>query len=471
MKKFLKIAGGIAAIAVASSLTVGCDKYFEDAIPSPNDPVSVTPALLLSSIEISTFATYSGQIARQTAVMHQQMAGTSVGSQSQEIANYNITELTNENEWGTIYSGAIVNAQLLTDEDGYGKGNPWYRGIAKVLMALNYGVATDLWGDVPFSEDGLGAAGNFNPKYDTQEDVIEGIQDLLTDAIADLQAPEAANTAFPGIDDFIFNGDVTMWIKTAHAIKARYANRLSKRNAAGSATDALMHVNAAYTAGFAGPADDANMYFYDGNSLNQWYAYEQQRGGYLRVCETFVDALNATSDPRLPVFVGPDDNGGISGTPYDDVDVTTTSYVGAYYASATSPLPLVSFVELKFIEAEAKLRSGDASGAAMAHNDAVKASVLQVTGAADPTFEAAVANETAGSITLQKIMEQKWVALFIQTEAYADWRRTGFPVLTPNPNGDVPGIPRRLITPQNERLYNTNAVVVGDLLAPVWWDQ
>lgn len=466
MRKSTKIVSVFTAIALTATLTSGCKKYFEDSIPSPNDPSSATPALLLSSVEIATFATYAGQIARQSAVMNQQIAGTSVGSQSEEIANYNITELTNENEWNTIYAGAIVNAQVIVDD--YGAESPWYGGIAKVIMALNYGVATDMWGDVPRSEAGQATSGNTAPKYDSQESVIAFIQSTLTSAIADLSQPIEANKELPTADDFIFNGDAAAWIKTAYALKARYANRLSKRDPSGSATQALQFLSADP---MMSPADNANMFFADGNGLNQWYAYETQRGGYLRVSKTFIDALDATTDPRLPFFVAKDPQGNYTGTPYDDVNVTATSYVGAYYASATSPIPLISYVETKFIEAEAKLRNGDGGGAATAYNDAVKASVLEVTGASNPAFEGAVASETAGSITLEKIMTQKWVALFIQVEAYADWRRTGIPALTANPNGQVTGIPRRLITPQNERLYNPNAQVVGDLLARIWWDQ
>ena len=132
---------------------------------------------------------------------------------------------------------------------------------------------------------------------------------------------------------------------------------------------------------------------------------------------------------------------------------------------------MVTYFEAKFIEAEANLRLGNADEAATAYNDAVKASVLFVTGASDPQFEAQFANENGASITLDKIMTQKYVAMFTQPEAWADWRRTSIPALTANPNGDVAGIPRRFPTCRSERNYNSNAVVVSDILQPVWWDQ
>jgi len=89
-----------------------------------------------------------------------------------------------------------------------------------------------------------------------------------------------------------------------------------------------------------------------------------------------------------------------------------------------------------------------------------------------PAFVTNFASETAATITLQKIMVQKYLSLFTNVEAWADWRRTGFPVLTPNPSGFGGGsaIPRRLPTVQDERTYNPNAVVVSDIFANVWWD-
>jgi hypothetical protein len=465
MNRSNKIMGAFVGLAVLAMSTTGCKKYFEDYVASPNDPTEVTPALLLASAEVSTFATYGGQLARQNAIMIQHMAGTEVGSQSIEIANYNITEATNVNEWDGIYTGAIMNASIIVRE--HGADNPYYRGIARIIIALNAGLATDLWGDIPFSEAALGQSGNLTPVYDTQEEVIQQIQQLLDDAIDDLDMDISENKLVPTADDFIYGGDVEAWKKAAYVLKARYSNRLSQRNAAGSASAAL----AAVANGFSGPGEDCNMIFGEGNALNQWYAYEQSRGGYLKVSKTFVDALYNTTDPRLPVFCAKDVNDSISGTPPNDVTVTDASYVGAYYASASSPIPLLSFVEQKFIEAEAELRGGSAGNAATAMNEAVKASILQVTGASDATYEAAYAAETGATITLEKIMYQKWVALFIQCEAFADWRRTGLPALVPNSNGNIQSIPVRYIYPQSERLYNAaNFPGTQPLTAPVWWD-
>jgi hypothetical protein len=457
------------AILGTALMISGCDKYLEDYQDSPNDPTEVTAPLLLAATEVATFNSYTGQLARMSNIFTQHCAGTDF--QFVDIAVYDIKEGDNINEWNSLYSEGMINAQTIINN--YGDENPYYNGIAKILKAMQLGLATDMWGDIPNNEAllGLGADAdrNVNPAYDSQEDVIADIQTMLDEAIADLAKGVTDNKVVPSFDDYVFGGDVASWTTTAYMLKARYYNRLSARDAAGSATSAL----AALTS--AGTYIDCNAQFGgNGNENNQWYAFQQNRGGYIKMGEHFVNMLviptdTAMTDPRLSSFCALDDNNGYSGTPSSLFD-QTTSNIGTYLASQAGSVPLISAVEAMFIEAEAKFRSGDAAGAATAHNDAVKASILQVTGAADAAFEAVYAAEDATSITLDKIMTQKYIAMFGQVEAYNDWRRTGIPALTPNPSAIISGIPLRLPTPRDERLYNSSATPVTNVLTPVWWD-
>ena len=299
----------------------------------------------------------------------------------------------------------------------------------------------------------------FRSVQDPQEQVIADIQKLLDDAIADLKLGVEKNLLAPGDDDYIFGGNANKWAATAYVIKARYANRLSKRDAAGSATAALGFLTQAYTAGFTANAADCMAKFgASGNEWNQWYAFNRTRGGYMTMNGYFVDLLKTTNDPRLAVYAG-------------SAAATENSVVGPFYASQTSSMPLVTYAEAKFIEAEAQLRAGDKTKAATAHNAAVKANILKTVGASSPAFETVNASETAATITQQKIMTQKYIAMFTQPEVWSDWRRTNIPALTPNANAAVAGIPRRFPTPQSERLYNAKAVIESNILTPVWWDK
>ena len=81
-----------------------------------------------------------------------------------------------------------MNPQLIIEKAG--DTNKKYRGIAKVLKAMNLGLATDLQGDVPNKEAFQGQKGeaNWNPAYNTQEQIFADMQTLLDEAITDLKA-------------------------------------------------------------------------------------------------------------------------------------------------------------------------------------------------------------------------------------------------------------------------------------------
>jgi hypothetical protein len=443
----------------------GCKKYLEDASVNPNDPQKATPGSLLANIEVATFSNTSGNLARRSGIIIQQLAGTD--GQMIQLANYQILEGDVTNEWVGIYNNVVINCNIMNAD--FGGKNPYFNGIAKVLKAYNIGLATTNWGDVPFTDAGKGLSDdNLAPKYDTQQSIYASLQTLLSDAITDLEKPAEANDYFPS-GDFIHGGDPAKWIKTAWLLKARYANHLSQRNPSESATLALQYLE---NAGLTGTSDDANAVFGEkGNEINQWYAFESSRGGYIRMGAYFIDTLIASNDPRLPFYAAQDDSGNYSGSNVDPgLANISASAVGSYFGSASSPAPMATYVEALFIKAEANLRAGNNSEAATAYNEAVMASILQVTGAPDAVYEANFAAETSESVSLSKIMYQKYVALFTQNEVWTDWRRTGFPQLEPNPSGVVNGIPRILPTSQDERLYNPNAVNVTNVLNKMWID-
>ncbi len=444
-------------LAAALMMTSSCKKFVEGYDVSPNSPVDVPINLLLPAVEVSTFAIYTGQLARVAAVFTKQQKGRQF--QYEEYERYDFNENDIDGEWWSLYDGSLINAQLLIDKSG--DKNPHYRGMGRILKAMNLGIATDYWGDIPDKEalQGLKGPEFFNVAHDPQEQVITAIQKLLDDAITDLKTAGDKNVLVPGGEDYIFGGDANKWVATAYVIKARYANRLSKKDAAGSATAALGFLTQAYTAGFTSNAADCMAIFGEvGNEWNQWYAFNRNRGGYMTMNGYFVNLLKNSNDPRLAAYAG-------------SATATETSTIGAFLASQTSPLPLVTYAEAKFIEAEAQFRAGDKTKAAAAYNVAIKASILKMTGAANVAYETLNASETNLTITLQKIMTQKYIAMFTQPEVWADWRRTNIPALTPNANAAVAGIPRRFPTAQSERLYNTKVTVESNILAPVWWDK
>jgi len=213
-----------------------------------------------------------------------------------------------------------------------------------------------------------------------------------------------------------------------------------------------------------------------GNDQNQWWAFEINRGGYLRMNEYFVELLKEKNDPRLDLFVSTTNNQNPDsmylGAPMGSTDPASFSYLGSCYASVNSSLPLITYAEIKFIEAESYFRKGNKLDAASAYNDAVIASVEKITGASIPAaYETAEASETEATISLEKIMVQKYIALFTQPEIWSDWRRTGFPALLPYAGATgINQIPRRFPLEQSERVNNRNAPLSVPINTPVWWD-
>lgn len=463
-------------ILILTTLTVllvtqGCKKFTEGDKISPNAPSEVTAPLLLSNCEVALFASYGGGLSRITSILTQQSAGFT--DQAFIFEKYGMVEGDFDTEWQGLYSAGMINTKKLIDKAG--TTNPHYAGIGKILQVLMIGAATDLWGDVPYSnalkgEDGTEASRK--PSYDKQEAVLAAMQAKLDEAIADLKS--TSNLITPSADDYIFGGDPDKWIRTAWMLKARYALRLSKKNSADAYSKTMAALTSAYAAGLTS-ADDCNMIFgTNANEYNQWYAFTKvDRKGYIRMGAKLVNMMNAINDPRLPFYCNLEDTTAYIGGPAGEAETISyggfVSTIGDYYASSDAALPLITFVEAKFMEAEAKLAT-DKAGAATAFNEAVIAHITKVTGAAPSSgYIAANASETSSTITLEKVINQKYISLFTQLEVYNDWRRTGFPTLT-KATGATIEIPRRLPNILEERQYNGNATIVSDMSVPVWWD-
>jgi len=424
-------------------LATSCN--LEEENINPDDPEDANVNLILPGAQAGLAYAQGSDLGRYANVFTQHLEGA--GRQHLVIGQYQITEGDVDNLWRFNLYPAMENLQLVIQKAAE-EGSPHYSGIAKVMLANTLGLTTDAWGDIPFSQAFQGAE-NLRPSYDTQEAIYGEIQRLLDEGIAELQAPTSFRS--PGRDDLIYGGRLNLWVRAANTLKARYYNHLSQVDPMGSATQAL----AALQAGLASPAEDALFQFGTTETeANPYYQFNQQRGDVV-MGDFFVNLLQSQDDPRLPFFVAED------GTS-----------MGPFYGSINSPVPLVTYYEAKFIEAEAQLRAGSPDGAAAAFNEAVSASLQSVTGAADPAYVAAVASETGATITLQDIMTQKYIAMFTTIEPWVDYRRTGLPAI-PVLQDALGPFPLRFPYPQSERLYNAANLPsnLNDTSDPVWWDR
>ena len=453
-------------VIIGLLFTFACSDYFEDINVDPNNPIEVTPNVLLPQIQVRLAYTYNGDASRYVGIYTQHVDG--IGRQFVVIHNYGIQPDDVDNLWGRNMYAAVLadNRQLgrLAEEGGYNH----YTGISKVIEAYGMMLITDLFGDAPYTEafQGLNL---LQPKFDTQESIYTAILGLLEQARADFNQDNGGFA--PGQDDLIYGGNMSRWLKFANVLEARARLHLADRDAA-SYQNAL---NALARGGFESAADDARIRFGTGpTSSSPWYQYIEQRDD-IEVGDSYRELLSSMSDPRFNSF------GALLEIPSHPVFVRDRA------------APLLTFVEQKFIESESAFQTGAASQAYAAYKAGIQASLTENIQYYGRLAEFTINDNTVsidqvdfnqvnndylsspavdpgdGNLTLQHIIMQKYIALYADPEVFSDWRRTGIPQLTPNVGNEVP---RRLPYAENEILSNENTPSPANvnIFTRVWWD-
>lgn len=421
----------ILILAIGLAITTSCD--YGDTNIDPANPQDVTVNLLLPSAQARMAYFFAGDASRYNGMLTHHFTGS--GRQHLVLGRNQIQPADVNTAWNQQYSGTLqdLNIIIQKSEEATDVTTTQFSGAAKFLMANIIIVLSDLYGNVPFS-DALKGTESQTPSYDDRDAIYTAAHDMLADARNELSV---ASTLQLGGEDLLYGGNTDRWIKATYALDARLFLH------EGRYEDAL---NAAEN-GFSSNADD--MEFVCGSAAtenNPWYQFEQQRGDVV-MGKYFIDLLQNLSDPRLPFYAIPSNYsdfidegedpiflGALAGNPQggESAVADLNDEIITHYTAKESAVPFITYAEQKFIEAEAHLMksSPDAAAAAEAYNEAVAASVLKVTKEANPEYIAStLAN--AGNISLQGIIEQKYIALFTQMETWNDWRRTGYPILDP----------------------------------------
>jgi hypothetical protein len=449
MKKLLSI------LFVTVILFTSCEKWIDPEINiDPDNHKDVSIEALLPAIE-GAFAYYYGgiDIVGIQNVWMQQLTGTD--RQFIAINNYNIRQSDPNNLWNSLYQGVMMDCKQLIDKAENGEQKDMnVAGVGKIMMALSLSAATDVWGDIPYSEALLGDE-NLTPSYDSQESIYAEIDRLLVEAIENLESDE--NTL--GIrNDYIYGGTAASWIKAANTLRARSQMRLTKVKTVDF--DVVMSL---LDDGITDLNDDMEVVF-DGSSsagYNPLYQFIEQRDGYV--------SNNATYDAML------------EGDPRDGIQSWSAD---GFWTSQGAPVQFIGATEALFLRAEALYRSGDVDSAKVILVDAVESSidkyaaflvdnVFEIGYDADSAFTAHIAafesdiDELTGEAFLETIIVEKYKHMFAHPEPYNDYRRTGYPDLTPVLGTQVP---RRYPYPQDEAAYNADNVPDVNQYRRVWWD-
>jgi hypothetical protein len=433
-------------LSVILLIQTGCD--FGDI---NSDPTRVSEASLTEMLPVAltqsarNIASIGGRVAG-TAAQH----WTGISAQPEGYTNYLIDENTLTSFWETgLYAGAMKDCALIMEQAAEA-GQPYYEGIARVLMAFNLGIATSFWGDVPYSE-ALQGSESLKAAYDSQELVYESIQTLLDEAIVLFESN--AVVGGPSVDDLIFNGDAALWRKTAYALKARYTMHLVRRYP-NAAEEALVFIDSAFTSSDEQPAF---LFGLTNNESNPIALYGKERPNQMDVGHFLVDTMVSSNDPRRYKY-WVENNGQFMYYEYNNTNLV--------WAQQNSPLSLITYTEVMFLKAEAYLRADMVNQASQTYSLALIHNMLELGISSDLYNPYLAANAGFGRFTefedrLERIILQKHIALYGQNpiEAWVDYRRTGYPEL------EVPAtansslnpslvIPRRFLYPISERTTN-----------------
>jgi len=487
-------------LTAAISVVGGCKPGdFGDINVSPNSPTTPVTSLLLSSAE-----RYMG---RTTAVTSTVTAPGVINDYAPKLYTQQISETlyTSESRYNTkiynytgIYNSPLEDLQTIiqlnTDAATKGLpnvanngGNTSQIGVARILKAFYFQNITDRWGDVPYTEalKGLALA---TPKFDKQ-------QDIYTALFKELKEGAAQVTGAVG-GDFLFNGDVAKWKRFAATIRMNMALRMSKADPATGKTE----FNLALADGVINSNAENVVYTTLSESANEnpiYYNYQVQGRYDYAASNTMVNKLTALGDPRLPVYADKTAAGTYVGMPYGLTQALSAKYlpgqvgnpgtvslIGAAFRVQNAPIRIFTYPEVLFSKAEAyklgwitgvpdEAQAATTYLAAIAANMALNGVTVPATYYTQPSVAYVPATG------LEQIITQKWIANYMGYgyEAWSDWRRTGFPVLTPsaypqNLGGKIPVRQGYTADEPSLNKANYNAVVASqgpdELNTPIW---
>jgi len=466
----------------------GCKKFLA-VNNNPNNPDHADPRTLLPTTEaaISQVIGNSFQVIGNIWGQYWTQAPTS--SQYKSFDQYAPVNTDFDGPWLNLYTVTLINTDLITKNTGVGLENE--KGIAYVLKAYAYQVATDAFGDVPLTQ-ALQSTGNLNPVYDKQQVVYDSIFMYIDKAMPLL----TANSVSPGPQDMIFNGDMSQWVAFANTLKLRAYLRLSNVDPA----TAQAGIAALYQTKPTFLTEDATITYttIGGNENPLYNEMTSPTLNYVQnvvASSTAVDAFKKNNDPRLAKFYTllPDDSD--NGTAESIPQGSYISYPGTLVsppspvvggeadnpASAKAPVKLISAAESYFLQAEAVARGWATGNATSLYTQGIQAS-FTATGAGNATTYTTTAPDGLKALTtavtvndkVKAIITQKYYAMcgFQGFEAWNEWRRTGYPdffIQSKASTIDPGKMPLRMLYPNSELTSNLHYPGTVPITTPVWW--
>jgi len=283
------------------------DSYMENLNTDPSKANSIDPNAQLTTAELQTYGDLG--MVEMYRNYHYAFAQQLMGCWN--TTNFGGRHTIDNNEmsrmWISFYPKAIKN---LTDGISRSNENASLsnvNGALRIYRVYMLSLMTDVYGDAPCSEAGLGYIdGKFNPRYDTQEEIYTWFfKELKEASIALNQSGDKIS------GDVIYKGDVTKWKKLANSLRLRYAMRISDvapEKAKQEFEDAL----SADGGILASALDDALIKYmevpfsfgqesytdYRGNALSKLLFGNDPANNPSYLCSTFFNQMKNSGDPR-----------------------------------------------------------------------------------------------------------------------------------------------------------------------------
>ncbi len=472
------------------ALTLGCTNDFEKINRNTNAPTATNVGSLLPSV---IFEPINPHMLLQAWLTDQVMQYV-VRRNDNQLDAYDFA--TGQAYFGPVWRAnyaAIRNANDMMEAAGVLE-LPAYVAAGLVFNAYHMATVTELWVDAPFDEAGKGT-GNVAPGYASQ-------QAIYTAVLADLERANALldnNAKFTLGGDVLYRGDVLKWKKLANSLRLRYLLRLSNRAEVGAAQKIREIVENPGTYPIITSNAEAGIYNFSGVLPDASVVATVLPTSLTGVSPTrrMVGLMQPANDPRINFFfvkptntaAYPNHEGVLSGTTREAAQSTNgnadqnTSSLTKRFVEDRSLLDytIISYAEVQFILAEAHLKGWITAGTAREYYDKAITANFDYWKIPLPAgfLEG---SEVAWNGTLERLMEQKWVAYYHNNtvEAWGEYKRTGLPALTPGPlattitNGRIP---TRVFYPTLEQSVNADNYraaaerIGGDVITARHWYQ
>ncbi|MBC8110925.1 MAG: SusD/RagB family nutrient-binding outer membrane lipoprotein [Verrucomicrobia bacterium] len=487
----------LVSILLTSMVATSCDEFLGDNI-SPNNLKTAPLPLALTAAQSAMTFHLSSDLYLWSAIFTQQLGGQGSATQPRFFDQYIVTNTDVNNAFSYFYTGAGTDFNYVIAASEL-EGSPAYAGISKICKAFMFSIQVDAWGKIPYS-DALEGTTTPQPTYDDDQVVYETLLDLIDEGIADLGK---TNVRTPANEDVIYGGNLVKWTRFANTLKLRLALHYAKVDN-GVRLKAI--IDAATPTTFMGAVGDnfQMQFFATAGNTNPLHQFEISRADQLFPSEFFVNLLNSKSDPRRVSYFTeyPAASGTYLGSATTSPQSNRFSRMSNYIRGrqippssgqpnplnptfdGTAPIRMLTFAEYNFIRAEAALVYGAAGNADTFFRAGIQASMDDVgvyLPAGTTNFAtnatAYITAQTATATTLEKIMQEKYVANFgVSMEPWTDVRRTGFPVIPISAAAIAQSnteFPRALLYPLSEQQVNAVNVPERKSMAPkaIFWDK